>query len=218
MPYRPSLTLALFHSQDRESFSCPIKRRLNSMVINSQFERWPPKVNPKIVACLPAFNEEKSISSVIVEAKKLARALSESDDIVIDIGIGWPQVGLFLAAVVTFGFLIPFVVDSYTYKIAFELDRQVVSGPYQDIRLTGFLKRGWIFSKYNIQGLGIQIWLNTPRERMLVGWQKTGEDGNFSCTFRIYPGAPAGNYTVEVILDMDESIRLIKGIRYLGES
>ena len=123
-----------------------------------------------------------------------------------------------MAAIVTVGYVIPFLVDSYTYKIVFDLNREVVTSPYEDIKLTGFLRRGWLFSKYNIEGLNIQVWLQTPNERMLVGWKKTGKDGDFNCTFRIYPGAPAGKYKVEAVLDIDESIRSSKEISFLGES
>lgn len=139
----------------------------------------------------------------------------ESKDVVINIEIGWLQVALFLALIVIFFFIIPFVVDNYIYKIEFSLDPEIINSPDEDIRLTGFVKRGWIFSRYNIQGLDVEIWLKTAKERILIGWEKTGEDGNFSRVLRIPPGSLPEEYIVEVMLVMDENVRAEKEIFFI---
>lgn len=140
---------------------------------------------------------------------------SKPKDIVINIEIGWLQVAVFLALVILFFYVIPFIVDSYTYKIELELDPAVINSADENIRLTGLVKRGWIFSKYNIQGLDVEIWLKTEKERILIGWEKTGENGDFSRVFNIPPGSLPGNYTVEVMLAMDESVRAEKKILFV---
>lgn len=136
----------------------------------------------------------------------------ESKDIVINIEIGWRQVTLFLALIILFFFVIPFIVDNYVYKMEFSLNPEIVNSSDEDINLTGFVKRGWIFSKYNIQGLDVEIWLETPKERILIGWEKTGEDGGFKRVLRIPPGSLPGKYVVEVMLVMDENVRAEKEI------
>ncbi|MEM2941568.1 MAG: hypothetical protein QW304_08495 [Thermoproteota archaeon] len=138
-----------------------------------------------------------------------------SKDIVINIKIGWPQVTLFLALIILFFYVIPFIVDSYVYKIGFELNPEVINNPDQDIELTGFVKRGWIFSKYNIQGLDVEIWLKTNKDRILIGWEKTSENGNFSRVFKIPPGSLPKEYTVEVMLVMDENVKATKTLLFV---
>jgi len=140
---------------------------------------------------------------------------SRSKDIVINIEIGWPQVALFLALIVLFFIIIPFIVDSYMYKIEFSLNPEIINSPYEDIRLTGFVKRGWIFSKYNIQGLDVEIWLRTSKEKILIGWEKTSSDGNFSRVFRIPPGSLPEKYVVEVMLVADNNIKAEREILFV---
>lgn len=140
---------------------------------------------------------------------------SRSKDIVINIEIGWPQVALFLALIVLFFIIIPFIVDSYMYKIEFSLNPEIINSPYEDIRLTGFVKRGWIFSKYNIQGLDVEIWLRTSKEKILIGWEKTSSDGNFSRVFRIPPGSLPEKYVVEVMLVADNNVKAEREILFV---
>jgi len=141
-----------------------------------------------------------------------------SKDIVINIEIGWPQVALFLALIVLFFIIIPFIVDSYMYKIEFSLNPEIINSPYEDIRLTGFVKRGWIFSKYNIQGLDVEIWLRTSKEKILIGWEKTSSDGNFSRVFRIPPGSLPEKYVVEVMLVADNNVKAEREILFVEPS
>jgi hypothetical protein len=143
---------------------------------------------------------------------------SRSKDIVINIEIGWPQVALFLALIVLFFIIIPFIVDSYMYKIEFSLNPEIINSPYEDIRLTGFVKRGWIFSKYNIQGLDVEIWLRTSKEKILIGWEKTSSDGNFSRVFRIPPGSLPEKYVVEVMLVADNNVKAEREILFVEPS
>lgn|GEM_PF-3220349 len=140
---------------------------------------------------------------------------SKSKDIVINVEIGWPQVALFLTLIVLFFFIIPFMVDNYMYKIDFSLNPEIINSLDEDIKLTGLVKRGWIFSKYNIQGLDVEIWLRTSKERILIGWEKTGGDGNFSRVFRIPPGSLPEKYVVEVMLVADNNIKMEKEILFV---
>jgi hypothetical protein len=140
---------------------------------------------------------------------------SKSKDVVINIEIwGW-HIILLLALAVVLLYVIPFIVDSYAYKIDFELNPQVVNSCEETIRLAGFVKRGWIFSKSNIQGLDVEIWLRTPRERILIGWSGTGEDGGFSHVLRIPPGSLPGKYVVEVTLVMDENVKAEREVLFV---
>jgi len=50
------------------------------MVTTTKVDEWPPRVNPKIVACIPAYNEERTIASVVVRAMKLADDVIVCDD------------------------------------------------------------------------------------------------------------------------------------------
>jgi glycosyltransferase involved in cell wall biosynthesis len=50
------------------------------MVQRTQVTEWPPKANPKIIVCIPAFNEEKSIGSVVVRALRLVDGVVVCDD------------------------------------------------------------------------------------------------------------------------------------------